>query len=72
MMKLTVLYVAPTDESAFDSHDDAPPYHLTAEHWCDHRVASGSAMGSPAGREAAADVGTVATGGPTTLVTEIA
>jgi uncharacterized protein (TIGR02118 family) len=98
MIKVTVLYGAPTDADAFDAHyrevhaplaekipgvtrfeagkvttaDGSPsPYHLMAQLWFEDMAALGAGMGSPEGQAAAADIGNFATGGVTTLLTEV-
>ena len=48
-----------------------PPYHLMAQLWFDDMTSFGAGMGSPEGQAAAADIGTFASGGVTTLLTEV-
>ena len=47
------------------------PYHLMAQLWFDDMTSFGAGMGSPEGQAAAADIGTFASGGVTTLLTEV-
>ena len=48
-----------------------PPYHLMAQLWFDDMTSFGAGMGSPEGQAAAADIGNLASGGVTTLLTEV-
>ena len=48
-----------------------PPYHLMAQLWFDDMTSFGDGMASPEGQAAAADIGAFATGGVTTLLTEV-
>ena len=47
------------------------PYYLMAQLWFEDMDAFGAAMGSPEGAAAGADIGNFATGGATTLITEV-
>ena len=47
------------------------PYYLMAQLWFEDMAAFGAGMGSPEGAAAAADIANFASGGATTLLTEV-
>ena len=47
------------------------PYYLMAQLWFEDMASFGTAMGSPEGAAAAADIENLSSGGVTTLVTEV-
>ncbi len=55
--------------STLDGSD--PPYHLMAQLWFDDMDAFAAGMGSPEGAAAAADIENLASGGVTSLMSEV-
>lgn len=48
-----------------------PPYYLMAQLWFEDMATFGTAVGSPEGAAAAADMANLSSGGVTTLITEL-